>query len=285
MNKEKHIAMRNYTFTFVVSLLLLSSCAFNARQSAITQGPEGRWVEKSAERIAAVITPTESGYAVHIGWHEPGLAQYETWEMAAVSSRSGKLSYKDGTHTILSFEYEADTEYAVETDYTDGTGTFALNKDGELVWTDREDGSKTVFFRTDTKVDGAEAPELFPRALQLCRYIPDHQLLPEAANYMTEDLYKAFADAFDAPPAEDGTIDDNEWLYTLVTGNGGALPFYSVASVVRTAPDEALATVGVQDLWEEGGEPAGEPRMHQMNLVLQGGHWLIADFDGCKQKL
>ena len=245
----------------------------------------GRWAEKSAERIAAVFTPTENGYYVHIGWHEPGLAQYETWEMTAVPSRSGKLVYKDGIHNYLSFEHEGDAEYVVETDYTDGAGTFSLNKDGELVWNDRKDGSKTVFFRTDTKVDGAAAPELFPRVLQLCRYIPDHQLLPEAADYMTEDLYQAFADAFDAPAAEDGTIDDREWLYNLVTGNGGSLPFYSVASVVRTAPAEALATISVQDLWEEGGEPSGEPRRHQMNLILQDGHWLIADFDNCKQKL
>ncbi|MBO7435511.1 hypothetical protein J6U76_05925 [bacterium] len=205
--------------------------------------------------------------------------------MTAVPSRSGKLVYKDGIHNYLSFEHEGDTEYVVETDYTDGAGSFSLNKDGELVWADRKDGSKIVFFRTDTEVSGAAAPELFPRVLQLCRYIPDHKLLPEAAGFMTDDLYKAFADAFNAPAAEDGTIDDSEWLYNLVTGNGGALPFYSVESVVRTAPDQALATVSVRDLWEEGGEPSGEPRRHRMNLVLQDGRWLIADFDDCKQKL
>ena len=258
---------------------------FNLSDYLPPQGPEGRWAEKSAERIAAVITPTESGYSIHIGWHEPGLAQYENWDMTAAPSRSGKLSYKDGTHTILSFEHEEDTEYVVETDYTDGTGTFSLNKDGELIWTNRKDGSKTVFFRTDTAPDGVAAPELFPRALQLCRYIPDHQLLPEAANFMTADLYKAFADAFAAPPAEDGTIDDREWLHNLVTGNGGALPSYSVESVVRTAPAQALATVCVRDLWEEGGEPVGEPRRHTMRLVLQDGHWLISDFDDCKKNL
>ena len=246
---------------------------------------EGCWAEKSAERIAAVLTPAEGGYHVQIGWHEPGLAQYETWEMTAVPSGFGKLAYKDGVHSYLSFAHEGDSEYVVETDYVDGSGSFSLNKDGELVWSDRKDGSKIVFFRTDTEVSGAAAPELFPRVLQLCRYIPDHKLLPEAAGFMTDDLYKAFADAFAAPPAEDGTIDDREWLYCLVTGNGGALPFYSVESVVRTAPGHALATVSVRDLWEEGGEPSGEPRLHTMDLLLQDGHWLIADFDNCKQKL
>ena len=274
------------------SIISLLSCAFFSallfagcsRQPA-SNDLQGRWAEKSAERIAAVITPEEGGYAVHIGWHEPGLAQYESWDMTAVPSRSGKLVYRDGIHSFLTFERDGDTEYVEGNDYSDGTGFFSLNKDGDLVWTDRKDGSKTVFFRTDTSVDGVEAPELFPRVLQLCNFIPDHQLLPEAAEYLTDDFYKALDKAFSAPASDDGFIDDSEWLYCLVTGNGGSLPYYSVESVLRTDPAHAVATVSVRDIWEEGGEPSGEPRLHSLDLVLQDGHWLVSDFDDRKKDL
>lgn len=273
---------------FPLSIPFALCCALitaGCGRTPAAQDIQGRWAEKSAERVSAVFTPDGNGYRVHIGWHEPGLAQYEVWEMTAVLSSSGKLVYKDGVHSYLSFEYEGETEYVEDKDYSDGSGSFSLDKDGELVWTDRKDGSRTLFFRTDPEADGAEAPELFPRVLQLCRYIPDHELLPEAEEYMAADLYKAFKEAFSAPPAEDGTIDDVEWLYCLVTGNGGTLPFYSVESVIRTDRTRAVATVGVRDLWEEGGEPFSERRLHRLDLILRDGHWLISDIDGLKERL
>ena len=100
---------------------------------------------------------------------------------------------------------------------------------------------------------------------------------------MTTDFFKALSDAFAKPAPDDGMIDDTEWLYTLVTGNGGALPSYSVESVHRADRTHATAVVGVRDLWEPGGEPSGELRLHQMDLVREDGHWLISDFDGRKQ--
>ena len=280
--KRIHRIMSYQRYSILIAFILLfTGCG----QRPAGEDFQGRWAEKSAERIAAVISPSGDGYSVHVGWLEPGLAQYEVWEMTAVPSRPGKLVYRDGTHSLLSFERQDDTEYTEEKEYTDGAGYFSINKDGELVWTDRKDGSKTVFFRTDTVVDGIEAPELFPRVLQLCNYIPDHQLLPEAADYLTDDFYKALDKAFSAPPAEEGFIDDNEWLYYLVTGNGGSLPYYSVESVLRTDPAHAGATVSVRDLWEEGGEPSGEPHLHRLDLVLQDGHWLVSDFDDVKKDL
>ncbi len=282
--KKKNMINQRFLSLFSCALfcaLISAGCG----QIPAAQDIQGRWAEKSAERIVAVITPAGEGYDIHIGWHEPGLAQYEIWDMTAIPSRSGKLAYKDGSHSYLSFEHEGDTEYVEDNDYTDGSGSFSLNKEGELIWTDRKDGSKTVFFRTDPEADGTEAPELFPKVLQLCHYIPDHELLPEAEEYLAEDLFKALAAAFSAPPAEDGTIDDSEWLYCLVTGNGGALPSYSVESVIRTDPTHAVATVSVRDVWEEGGEPSGEPRPHRLDLVLRDGHWLISDIDGIKERL
>jgi len=271
-------------FSFVACALCCVLFAAGCGQVPSSQDIQGRWAEKSAERIAAVFTPVGDGYDVHIGWREPGLAQYEVWEMTTTPSRN-KLNYKNGKHSYLTFEHEGDAEYVEETTYTDGTGSFCINKNGELVWTDSKDGSKTVFFRVDPEAEGIEAPELAPLALQLCRFIPDHGLLPEAAGYMTDDFYKALDAAFSAPASEDGLIDDTEWLYYLVTGNGGALPYYSIESVERIDPTHAVATVGVRDLWEEGGEPSGEPHIHRMDLVLQDGRWLISDFDDCKEKL
>ena len=245
----------------------------------------GQWAEKSAERIVAVFAPDGAGrYRVQAEWRETGLAQYEAWDMTA-AGKGGKLAYSDGRLARLSFEREGDTEYVEDVIYSDGTGSFRINREGELEWTDNTDGSKTTFIRTDLNGDDAAiiAPELYPRVLELCRYIPDHSLLPEASGYMTADFFKALSDAFEKPGADDGTIDDKEWLYLLVTGNGGSLPYWSVESVHRSDRDHATAVVGVRDIWEEGDEPSGELRTHTMELVRESGRWLISDFDSAKQ--
>lgn len=268
--------MRKFSILFLAGILL-AGC--NGRPAPDFSG---QWAEKSAERVVAVFAPAAGGgYGVQAGWREPGLAQYEAWDMSAVAGKGGALAYSDGRLVRFSFEYEGDTEYAEETVYTDGKGTFRINRHGELEWTDATDGSKTVFIRTDLNGDDTAviAPELTGRVLELCRYIPDHGLLPEAAGYMTAELFKAFSDAFAKPAPDDGTIDDSEWLYTLVTGNGGALPAYSVQSVHRADRTHATAVIGVRDLWEPGGEPSGELRLHRMDLVREDGHWLISDFD------
>ena len=140
--------MDHRLFSFVSCTLCCILVAAGCGQVPSSQDLQGRWAEKSAERIAAVFTPAGDGYDVYIGWREPGLAQYGVWEMTATPSRN-KFSYKNGRHSYLTFEHEGDVEYVEETDYTDGAGSFSINKDGELVWTDRKDGSKTVFFRID----------------------------------------------------------------------------------------------------------------------------------------
>lgn len=268
--------MRKFSILFLAGIFL-AGC--NGRPAPDFSG---QWAEKSAERVVAVFAPAAGGgYGVQAGWREPGLAQYEAWDMSAVAGKGGALAYSDGRLVRFSFEHEGDTEYAEETVYTDGKGTFRINRHGELEWTDATDGSKTVFIRTDLNGDDTAiiAPELTGRVLELCSYIPDHGLLPEAARYMTAELFKAFSDAFAKPAPDDGTIDDSEWLYTLVTGNGGALPAYSVQSVHRADRTHATAVIGVRDLWEPGGEPSGELRLHRMDLVREDGHWLISDFD------
>ena len=58
---------------------------------------------------------------------------------------------------------------------------------------------------------------LSERALELCQYIPDHGLNPEARDYMTPEFFGALSEAFDAPVVDYGEIGDNEWLWYFVT--------------------------------------------------------------------
>jgi hypothetical protein len=151
--------MREHSVKILVSRLLQITVLFLV--SGCKGGPapdfSGKWAEKSAERIVAVFTPAASGgYGVQIGWREDGLAQYEVWEMSAVAGKRKALEYSDGRLSRYSFEREGDTEYVEETVYADGTGTFRIDRNGELVWTDGKDGTETVFIRTDL-----DAPRLF----------------------------------------------------------------------------------------------------------------------------
>ena len=111
----------------------------------------GDWAEKTAERIVASFTPAEEGYKICIGWREEGLAQYEIWEMTAVSDGNGGLVYEDGSYKIRRYEHQGDKEYQEETVYSDGTGTFRLSDDGELVWNDCKDSEQgeTLFIRAN----------------------------------------------------------------------------------------------------------------------------------------
>ncbi len=111
----------------------------------------GEWAEKTAERIAAVFSPNKNGYEVKIGWREEGLAQYEIWEMTAASDGNGGLTYEDGTYKIRQYEHQGDKDYKENTVYTDGTGSFRLNDEGELVWKDSNvpEQEKTLFIKAN----------------------------------------------------------------------------------------------------------------------------------------
>ena len=93
---------------------------------------------------------------------------------------------------------------------------------------------------------------LTDRTLELCQYIPDHVLKPEAKEAMTPVFFWALSEAFDAPVADYGEIGDNEWLWYFVTGNGGSEPVYSVKSVTQTDRNSAMAIVTVRQRWEDG---------------------------------
>lgn len=110
----------------------------------------GIWTEQIAGRGVIEITPAaEAGqYQVHINW---GSSAFETavWDMTAVLSGDGSLTYDSGRHVIVTFSEDgAESE---EVQYEDGTGTFSLNDEGQLVWQDDTGhaGDDTVFLHME----------------------------------------------------------------------------------------------------------------------------------------
>ena len=52
--------------------------------------------------------------------------------------------------------------------------------------------------------------DLSERVLELCQYIPDHGLKPEAKDYLTPEFFRVLSEAFDAPVVDYGEIGDND---------------------------------------------------------------------------
>ena len=126
-------------------------------------------------------------------------------------------------------------------------------------------------------------PALQERALELCKYIPDHSISDDAVNYLTPDFYTVLTEAWDAPDgAFPGEIGESEWLYYFVTGNGGSLPHFTVESAWRTGKNRAVAMVLLGQVWEPGGEVQSE-RPCSLEMELCDGEWLLDDFDGIKE--
>ena len=90
--------------------------------------------------------------------------------------------------------------------------------------------------------------QLKKRALELCAYIPDHELLESSRGYMTEDFYAVLDTMFYRLPEHEAM--DHEWLYYFVTGNGGTIADYEVSSVEPTDATHAVATWLMSDFDE-----------------------------------
>jgi hypothetical protein len=125
--------------------------------------------------------------------------------------------------------------------------------------------------------------DLSERALELCQYIPDHGLKPEAKDFMTPEFFQVLSEAFDAPVVDYGEIGDNEWLWYFVTGNGGGDPYYGIKSVSRVSKDKATAVITVRETWEgEFIDTEQDAREYGISLKRVNGQWLLDDFDGKK---
>ena len=124
--------------------------------------------------------------------------------------------------------------------------------------------------------------QLRKRAIELCQFIPDHDLSEGSEAYMTADFYAVLDTMFHMLPSHEAM--DHEWLYYFVTGNGGTIADYEVEKVELTDATHAVATVNVRQLWEDGTEPDdAEIEVHRLYMELVEGHWLMSDFDEHKQ--
>lgn len=129
----------------------------------------------------------------------------------------------------------------------------------------------------------ADSPkQLIKRADELCRYIPDHELLERSRDFMTTDFYAVLDTMFYRLPAHEAM--DHEWLYYFVTGNGGTIADFTVTGVTKTDKTHATANVSVRQMWEDGSfDPDTDIEEHQLLMEKVNGVWLMSDFDNHKQ--
>ena len=129
---------------------------------------------------------------------------------------------------------------------------------------------------------GDSEKKLRERAMELCAYIPDHELKAQSEEYMTADFYAALDTMFNHLPEFEAM--DHEWLYYFVTSNGGTIADYDVKSVDLTDKTHAVATISVRQKWEDGSfDEQADVEEHKLSMEKVNGVWLIADFDGHKE--
>ena len=123
---------------------------------------------------------------------------------------------------------------------------------------------------------------LMSRAEELCRYIPDHELLEKSKDFMTADFYAVLDTMFYRLPEHEAM--DHEWLYYFVTGNGGTIADYTVVDANKTDKTHAVATINVRQMWEDGSfDPETDIEEHKLYMEKVNGQWLMCDFDEHKQ--
>ncbi len=124
--------------------------------------------------------------------------------------------------------------------------------------------------------------QLKERAAELCKYIPDHELLEQSKDYMTADFYAVLDTLFHQLPEFEAM--DHEWLYYFVTGNGGTIADYEVVGVEKADDTHAVATIKVRQKWEDGSfDETSDIEEHKLYMEKVDGQWLMSDFDGHKQ--
>ena len=127
---------------------------------------------------------------------------------------------------------------------------------------------------------GDSDKQLRERAAELCKYIPDHELLEQSRDYITADFYAVLDTMFNLPQHE---ALDHEWLYYFVTGNGGTIADFEVVSVEKTDATNAIATINVRQKWEDGSfDPSSDIEEHKLSMQKVDGQWLMSDFDDHK---
>lgn len=120
--------------------------------------------------------------------------------------------------------------------------------------------------------------KLMERAAELCKYIPDHELLEQSKDYLTEDFYAVLDTMFNHLPEYEAM--DHEWLYYFVTSNGGTIADYTVVDVKKNDATHAVATISVRQKWEDGSfDESSDIEVHRLYMEKVGDQWLMSDFD------
>ena len=122
------------------------------------------------------------------------------------------------------------------------------------------------------------------RALELCAYIPDHDLSDDADKYLTDSYLRAYQEAMDVPEWVEyaGEIGEKEFLFYSVSGNGDSKPEFRLLEVRMTDKEHAEADVEIIPVLEDGTVDEESIRKGTMKLVLTDGVWLLDDFDDTK---
>ena len=123
--------------------------------------------------------------------------------------------------------------------------------------------------------------ELRKRTVELCQYIPDHELKAGSERFMTKDFYAVLDTMFNYLP-EHETM-DHEWLHYFVTSNGGTIVDYEVTNVRLLDKKHAKATIRVRLICEDTSfDENSDIEEHKLSMEKEDGQWLMADFDGHK---
>ena len=101
----------------------------------------GKWSEKIAGRGMLTIEKSVAPGKAYIEVFWPDSASVmNTWTITASLAEDGKLTYSNGIHTVT--EYNEDGKSVITGNTTDESGTFSVNKDGELSWNTGADGKE-----------------------------------------------------------------------------------------------------------------------------------------------
>ena len=100
----------------------------------VVTGFSGTWAEENVRKGTITIIQTGSGaYSICVEWSRSAFAK-DFWTMDATDSGNGTLAYSNAVHELRS--YSEDGSYTTETIYTDGSGSFHLDSNAKLIWTD-----------------------------------------------------------------------------------------------------------------------------------------------------
>lgn len=121
-------------------------------------------------------------------------------------------------------------------------------------------------------------PPTQQRVAQLIEFLPDHEIIPGSESAFAPEYFELLQQAWAVPSDGIGEIGSDEWLYYLVSGNGGRDPnrTISIENIIAQG-DGAEATFTITNF--------GVSIRHTLCLMKLNGTWVISDFDGTKIRL